>query len=165
MQVPSISCWSDLRLVTVAPTVDIALPVGSFAVPITDDGQVVILRQYRLAVQPRMLEFPAGTLEAGEDPLASMRRELGDKAGYMAACWDLPGSMLPCPEYSDEVIHCFLARELTALEKLSAGDEDEDLDVIRMSPEELDACLASSDEWLCSKIIIAGSPAKQVLGL
>ena len=43
-------------------------PGASLAVPITDDGQVVLLRQYRFAVQARLLEFPAGTLEEGEDP-------------------------------------------------------------------------------------------------
>jgi len=140
-------------------------PGASLAVPITDDGQVVILRQYRFAVQARLLEFPAGTLEAGEDPLASMRRELGEEAGYSAARWDPLGAMLPCPGYSDEVIHCFLARELTALENPPAGDDDEDLEVLRMSPAELDACLASGDEWLDGKSITAWFRAKQVLGL
>ena len=87
-------------------------PGASLAVPITDDGQVVLLRQYRFAVQARLLEFPAGTLEDGEDPLESMKRELGEEAGYSAARWDVLGPMLPCPGYSDEVIHCFLARGL-----------------------------------------------------
>ena len=85
-------------------------PGASLAVPITNDGQVVLLRQYRFAVQARLLEFPAGTLEEGEDPLESMQRELGEEAGYSAAQWDVLGPMLPCPGYSDEVIHCFLAR-------------------------------------------------------
>ena len=84
-------------------------PGASLAVPITDNGQVVLLRQYRFAVQARLLEFPAGTLEEGEDPLESMQRELGEEAGYSAARWDVLGPMLPCPGYSDEVIHCFLA--------------------------------------------------------
>ena len=87
-------------------------PGASLAVPITNDGQVVLLRQYRFAVQARLLEFPAGTLEEGEDPLESMQRELGEEAGYSAAKWDALGPMLPCPGYSDEVIHCFLARAL-----------------------------------------------------
>ena len=45
------------------------------AVPITNDGQVVLLRQYRFAVQARLLEFPAGTLEDGEDPLESITND------------------------------------------------------------------------------------------
>ena len=140
-------------------------PGASLAVPITDDGQVVLLRQYRFAVQARLLEFPAGTLEEGEDPLESMQRELGEEAGYSAAHWDALGSMLPCPGYSDEVIHCFLARELTPLENPPAGDDDEDLEVVLMSPEALDAALASGDEWLDGKSVTAWFRAKQLLGL
>ena len=117
-------------------------PWASLAVPIAADGQVVLLRQYRFAVQARLLEFPAGTLEDGEDPLESMQRELGEEAGYSAAQWDVLGPMLPCPGYSDEVIHCFLARELTPLENPPAGDDDEDLEVVLMSPAQLDAALA-----------------------
>ena len=140
-------------------------PGASLAVPITDDGQVVLLRQYRFAVQARLLEFPAGTLEEGEDPLESMQRELGEEAGYSAARWDALGPMLPCPGYSDEVIHCFLARELTALENPPAGDDDEDLEVVLMSPAALDAALASGNEWLDGKSVTAWFRAKQLLGL
>ena len=140
-------------------------PGASLAVPITAEGQVVILRQYRFAVQARLLEFPAGTLEEGEDPLESMQRELGEEAGYSASRWDSLGPMLPCPGYSDEVFHCVLARERTRLEHPPAGDDDEDLEVILMSPSELDACLASGDEWLDGKSVTAWFRAKQLLGL
>ena len=140
-------------------------PGASLAVPITNDGQVVLLRQYRFAVQARLLEFPAGTLEESEDPLESMQRELGEEAGYSARQWDLLGPMLPCPGYSDEVIHCFLARELTPLENPAAGDDDEDLEVVLMSPAQLDAALASGDEWLDGKSVTAWFRAKQLLGL
>ena len=140
-------------------------PGASLAVPITDEGQVVLLRQYRFAVQARLLEFPAGTLEEGEDPLESMQRELGEEAGYSAARWDALGPMLPCPGYSDEVIHCFLARQLTQLENPPAGDDDEDLEVVQMSPAELDARLASGEEWLDGKSVTAWFRAKQLLGI
>ena len=140
-------------------------PGASLAVPFTNDGQVVLLRQYRFAVQARLLEFPAGTLEEGEDPLESMQRELGEEAGYSAARWDALGSMVPAPGYADEVIHCFLARDLTALDNPPAGDDDEDLEVLHMSPAELDARLASGDEWLDGKSITAWYRAKQMLGL
>ena len=140
-------------------------PGASLAVPITPDGHVVLLRQYRFAVQARLLEFPAGTLEEGEDPLESMQRELGEEAGYSAARWDALGPMLPCPGYSDEVIHCFLVRELTPLENPPAGDDDEDLEVVLMTPMDLDARLGSGDEWLDGKSVTAWYRAKQLLGL
>ncbi len=90
-------------------------PGASLAVPVLDDGRLVLLRQYRFAVATRLLEFPAGTLDPGETPLSTMRRELQEEAGYSAERWDPLGTLLPCPGYSDEVIHLFLARQLTAL--------------------------------------------------
>jgi ADP-ribose pyrophosphatase len=77
-------------------------PGASLAVPVLEDGRVVILRQYRFAVATRLLEFPAGTLDPGETPLSTMQRELQEEAGYSASQWDELGAMLPCPGYSDE---------------------------------------------------------------
>lgn len=140
-------------------------PGASLAVPVLEDGRVVVLRQYRFAVQARLLEFPAGTLDPGETPLSTMQRELQEEAGYSAARWDPLGAMLPCPGYSDEVIHLFLARELTPLSERPPGDDDEDLEVLHMEPAELDAVLASGDEYLDGKSITAWLRAKQLLGL
>lgn len=140
-------------------------PGASLAVPVLDDGRVVILRQYRFAVANRLLEFPAGTLDPGETPLSTMQRELQEEAGYSAARWDSLGAMLPCPGYSDEVIHLFLARDLRPLEQPPAGDDDEDLEVLLMEPAELDAALASGDEYLDGKSVTAWLRAKQLLGI
>ncbi len=140
-------------------------PGASLAVPVLDDGRVVVLRQYRFAVASRILEFPAGTLDEGEEPLGTMQRELQEEAGYSAARWDPLGSMLPCPGYSDEVIHLFLARELTPLAEPPAGDDDEDLEVLLLEPEALDAALASGDEALDGKSVTAWFRARQLLGL
>ncbi|MEB3242046.1 MAG: NUDIX hydrolase [Cyanobacteriota bacterium] len=138
-------------------------PGASLAVPVLDDGRVVILRQYRFAVACRLLEFPAGTLDPGEDPLSTMERELQEETGYAASRWDPLGAMLPCPGYSDEVIHLFLARDLTALEQPPAGDDDEDLEVLLMEPAELDAAIASGDEALDGKSVTAWYRARQLL--
>ena len=140
-------------------------PGASLAVPLLGDGRVVILRQYRFAVATRLLEFPAGTLDPGETPLSTMQRELQEEAGYSAARWDPLGAMLPCPGYSDEVIHLFLARGLSPLEQPSAGDDDEDLEVLLMEPAELDGVLASGDEYLDGKSVTAWLRAKQLLGI
>ena len=140
-------------------------PGASLAVPITNDGQLVVLRQYRFAVSARLLEFPAGTLEDGEDPLTSMQRELAEEAGYTALQWDSLGLMLPCPGYSDEVIHCFLARQLTQLESPLAGDDDEDLQILHMIPSEFDSRLAGGSELLDGKSVTAWYRAKQLLDL
>jgi ADP-ribose pyrophosphatase len=140
-------------------------PGASLAVPVLDDGRVVLLRQYRFAVAARILEFPAGTLDDGEDPLSTMRRELQEEAGYSAEHWDPLGVMLPCPGYSDERIHLFLARGLSRLEQPPAGDDDEDLEVLLLAPADLDDALASGDEYLDGKSLTAWFRARQLLGL
>ncbi len=140
-------------------------PGAALAVPMLDDGRLVVLRQYRFAVATRLLEFPAGTLDPGETPLSTIQRELQEEAGYSAERWDPLGTLLPCPGYSDEVIHLFLARQLTALTDQPAGDDDEDLEVLLLQPDELDAALASGDEYLDGKSVSAWLRAKQLLGL
>jgi ADP-ribose pyrophosphatase len=140
-------------------------PGASLAVPVLDDGRVVILRQYRFAVAGRLLEFPAGTLDEGEDPLTTMERELQEESGYSAALWDPLGAMHPCPGYSDEVIHLFLARQLTALPDPPPGDDDEDMEVLLMEPSELDAAIAGGHEALDGKSVTAWFLAKRLLGL
>lgn len=140
-------------------------PGAALAVPILDDGRVVMLRQYRFAVAARLLEFPAGTLDPGEDPLTTMQRELQEEAGYSASRWDPLGAMLPCPGYSDEVIHLFLARGLCALSDPPAGDDDEDLEVLLMGPDQLEATLASGEEYLDGKSVTAWLRARQFMGL
>jgi ADP-ribose pyrophosphatase len=94
-----------------------------------------------------------------------MERELQEETGYAASQWDSLGAMLPCPGYSDEVIHLFLARGLTPLEHPPAGDEDEDLEVLLMEPAQLEAAFASGEEALDGKSVTAWYRARQLLGL
>jgi ADP-ribose pyrophosphatase len=63
------------------------------------------------------------------------------------------------------VIHLFLARGLTPLDNPPAGDDDEDMEVLLLSPAELDAAIASGDEYLDGKSVTAWFRARQLLGL
>jgi len=138
-------------------------PGAALAVPITESGDVIILRQYRFACSRRILEFPAGTLEAGESPLESIKREVQEESGYSAKKWDNLGEMLPCPGYSDETIHLFLARDLTKLNQKPEGDADEDIEVLTITPEKLNEIIASGEESLDGKTITAWFRACQIL--
>ena len=138
-------------------------PGAALAVPITNSGEVIILRQYRFACSRRILEFPAGTLEEGESPIESIRREVQEESGYSAQRWDNLGEMLPCPGYSDETIHLFLARDLTKLNQKPEGDADEDIEVLKITPEKLNEIIASGEESLDGKTITAWFRACQIL--
>ena len=101
-------------------------PGAALAVPITEDNKVIILRQYRFAVSRYLLEFPAGTLEIGETPINSIKREIQEETGYKADKWDELGTLVPAPGYADEEIHLFLARNISKLNFAPNGDLDED---------------------------------------
>ena len=141
----------------------IKFPNAALAVPITADNKVILLRQYRFAVSRYLLEFPAGTLEIGETPINSIKREIQEEAGFKAEKWDELGALVNAPGYSDEVIHLFLARDLSKLKYEVKGDLDEDIEVLFMNHSELDDLISSGDEILDAKTITAWFRAKQFL--
>ncbi|NJR75565.1 MAG: NUDIX hydrolase [Scytonema sp. CRU_2_7] len=120
-------------------------PGGALAVPITSEGQLILLRQYRFAVQGRVLEFPAGTLEPNEDPLETIQREIEEETGYRAQKWQKLGEFFLAPGYSDEIIYAYLAQDLEKLEGVPAQDEDEDLETVFFTPEELDKSILEGE--------------------
>ncbi|NEP16274.1 MAG: NUDIX hydrolase [Leptolyngbya sp. SIO4C1] len=120
-------------------------PGGAVAVPVTADGALVLVRQYRFAVRGRLLEFPAGTLEAGETPLATIQRELEEETGYSASQWQPLGKFPLAPGYSDEIIYTFLATQLEQLAVQPELDADEDIEVVLMSPAEFEKAMFSSE--------------------
>jgi ADP-ribose pyrophosphatase len=102
-----------------------------------DDGRLVLERQYRYPMHAVMIEFPAGKLDAGEDPLFCARRELLEETGYTARQWARAGVLHPVISYSTEFIDIWFARDLSLGErKLDAG---EFLDVFTATPAELSA--------------------------
>lgn len=98
-------------------------PGAAAIVALTATGEVLLLHQYRHAVGGRIWEIPAGTAAAGEAHLACARRELIEETGFAAAAWEALGSITPVPGYSDERIHLFLARELSAARQQLDPDE------------------------------------------
>src|SRR3954451_24183171 len=110
-------------------------PGAVVVVPLLDDGRLVLERQYRYPVAHVMTEFPAGKLDAGEDPLLCGQRELLEETGYSAREWARAGAMHLAVAYSTEVIHVYFARGLTLGDRQL--DHGEFLDVITATPEEL----------------------------
>ena len=82
--------------------------------PLVDADHVCLIRNYRMAVARTLIELPAGTLEPGEDPLDTARRELIEETGYRAARLELLHTFFLSPGILDERMYLFLASELTA---------------------------------------------------
>lgn len=99
-------------------------------VPLLPEGDVLLVRQYRAAVQKILLEIPAGTLEPGEDLLDAAARELREEIGYRPGKLVRLGAEYTAPGYTSELIHLFLATDL-APARLEA-DADEFLEVVRL---------------------------------
>jgi ADP-ribose pyrophosphatase len=120
-------------------------PGGALAVPVTAEGKLVLVRQYRFAVQGRILEFPAGTVEPNEDPLETVQREIEEETGYRATKWDKLGEFFLAPGYSDEIIYAFLARDLEKSDQPPAKDEDEDIETVLLTPEEFEKAILEGE--------------------
>lgn len=111
-------------------------PGAVMIVPLLDDGQVVVERQFRYPMGRVMLEFPAGKIDPGEPPLQCAVRELAEETGYTAREWARAGILHNAIAYSTEGIEVWFARGLQAGERsLDAG---EFLDVASASVEALD---------------------------
>ncbi len=89
-------------------------PGAAAVVPLFEDGGTLLVRQFRYAPRRTFLEVPAGKLDvAGEGPEAVAARELREETGYRAGRLTRLAALNPCIGYSNEVIHFFLAEELT----------------------------------------------------
>jgi 8-oxo-dGTP pyrophosphatase MutT (NUDIX family) len=88
-------------------------PGGAAAVAIDSEQRVCLLRQYRYVADGWLWELPAGKLELNEAPLVTAQRELSEEAGTRASDWQSLGNYLSSPGVFTEVIHLFLATELT----------------------------------------------------
>ena len=104
-------------------------------VAINDTREVVLVRQWRHAVEGAIWEIPAGTREDGEEPQRTALRELAEETGYTAKRWNSLGVACVSPGYSREMIWFYLAEGLTA--GAVNTDQDELLDVRVASPEEV----------------------------
>ncbi|MEG2776361.1 MAG: NUDIX hydrolase, partial [Cellulosilyticaceae bacterium] len=103
---------------------DLVLHNGAAAiVPMTEEGEVVLVRQYRNAENGEVLEIPAGKLEGGEDPFECAKRELEEEVGYKSDNIQKICSMYSAVGFSDEKLHLYIAKDLMVGKQNLDGDE------------------------------------------
>ena len=99
-------------------------------VPIDNDGNVVLVRQYRKPAEDALLEVPAGGVEDGEISEEAVLRELQEEIGYTADHLERLSSFWVAPGWATEYMHAYLATGLR--ESRLEGDEDENIEVVRL---------------------------------
>lgn len=101
-------------------------PGAVIILPITDDGNVLLIRNRRYAVDEILLELPAGTLEGSEPPMNCAGRELLEECGYLAGKLTAFASFYTSPGILSEKMHAFIATDLEKAEQsLEEGEEIE----------------------------------------
>ncbi|MBX3351705.1 MAG: NUDIX hydrolase [Phycisphaeraceae bacterium] len=116
-------------------------PGAVVIVPLLGDGRVVLIRNFRASVGAVIAELCAGTLEPGEDPALTARRELIEETGYNAGTMTRLGSYLTSPGLSDEMMHAYLATGLSHVGQRLEEDED-----IEVEPVTIDEAFAMIDD-------------------
>ncbi len=87
-------------------------PGGAVAVPLFEDGRVMLVRQLRYPFGRHIVEFPAGKLRPGEDPADAATRELAEETGWTAGALEKIAVLYSTPGFCDEILHLYLATKL-----------------------------------------------------
>lgn len=103
---------------------------GVCVVPINEQNEIYMVRQFRYPFSQVLTEIPAGKLEPGEDHRECGIRELKEEIGAVAGRFEYLGCLYPTVAYDTEIIHMYLARELSFGDQ--SLDEDEFIDVVKM---------------------------------
>jgi len=88
-------------------------PPSAVMLPRDEDGRILLVRQYRVPLQQKLWEAPAGRSDPGEEPLETARRELKEETGYTASRWTRLTEFHPAPGFASERMAAFLAEDLT----------------------------------------------------
>ncbi len=137
-------------------------PGGAVVVPVTDNGKVIFVSQFRYPFQKTILELPAGKLDKNEDPFHCAVRELEEETGYKAGKIEKLGYIYTTPGFCTEVLHIYLAKDLK--EGSHNREEGEHgMEVYEFSIDEIEEKIASN-EIVDAKSICGFHFAKQALG-
>ena len=111
-------------------------PDAVIVFPLTEEGEVVLVHQYRPPIQMIELGLPAGLVEENEDPEKAGRRELSEETGYAGGEWESLGALASSPSLKNNWAHLYLARGVECVEP-PQPDEYERVEVVLVPVEEL----------------------------
>lgn len=119
-------------------------PDAAIIFPITEDGEAILVRQYRPPLERMELGLPAGLVEPGEKPASAARRELAEETGYSGGEWEPLGAIASSPSLKDNWAYLFLARgvEQTVMPN---PDEHERLEIVKAPAEKLLSLIRSGE--------------------
>lgn len=108
-------------------------PGAVAVIALTDDNKIVMVEQYRKALERTLVEIPAGKLEKGEDPKLCAMRELEEETGYESETLDWLISFYTSPGFADELVHLYVAKGLKKKENAAGLDEDEFVELVELT--------------------------------
>ena len=130
--------------VIVDPYFVVELPPSACAMAVTEDNEVILVRQYRHAIGETILEIPGGFIDSGEDKDKAIARELLEETGYSFTSYDYVGKTTANPGLLDNYTYLYLARggKKTASQKL---DHNEDIELVLVPLEEFRRMLLDNE--------------------
>lgn len=135
-------------------------PGAVCVIPVTESGEVIMVKQFRYPFSRVLLEIPAGKLEPDEEPLDAVKRELEEESGVVAENVEFIGMTYTTVAFTDEKIYTYMATGLAFKE--SHPDEDEFLEVVRIPLDKL-VEMVMSGEIKDSKTQVAILKAEKIL--
>ncbi|BCB04612.1 NUDIX hydrolase [Bacillus sp. KH172YL63] len=111
-------------------------PGAVAVIALTQEGKLVMVEQYRKALEKSIIEIPAGKLEPGEEADKTALRELEEETGYGCGTLDHLISFYTSPGFADELVHIYVARDIYVIEESREADEDEFVELIEVTVEE-----------------------------
>jgi ADP-ribose pyrophosphatase len=118
---------------------------SAIVVPITGDGKIVMIKQYRYLIKKISTEFPMGGVEDNQLPIDAAKAELEQEAGYIANKFNNIGEFNPFIGVTDEICHAYVAKEL---KKTSQNEDDtEKIEINEYLPSEVDKMIEDGIIW------------------
>jgi ADP-ribose pyrophosphatase len=121
-------------------------------VPVDSEGNILLVRQFRKALEKDLLEIPAGGIEPGETPEDAVRRECQEEIGYLPAAIKRLGGVYSSPGFCTEYLHLFVVSDLKPA-KLVAEDTA-GIEVVRIRPAQIKDLIARGE--ICDSKSVAG---------